>query len=168
MRTLLAAALLAAVPAGAVEIAAAPLDFALASAKTGKEVRLSSLRGKVVLVELWAENCGPCKKWKPYFEKLRAKYPSSEFAVVGINSGDSAETAARVLNARPSSYEELLDPDKTLLKSFHLMGVPMMVLVDPSGYVQWVSAGFTPDTPKDLEWRIDFWRPMPAAEAKKS
>src|SRR4051794_27568337 len=59
-------------------------DFALRDAD-GKEVRLSKLRGKVVLINFWATWCLPCKIEIPWFGSLRKKFGDSGLEVIGVS-----------------------------------------------------------------------------------
>jgi len=62
--------------------AAAP-DFALKDAH-GRTVKLSDYKGKVVLLNFWATNCGPCKIEIPWFAEFERTYKDRGFAVIGI------------------------------------------------------------------------------------
>lgn len=83
-------------------------DFALKSVPDGKEVRLSSLRGKAVLVNFWATWCEPCKIEMPSLVDLQKKYGPQGLQIVGV-AMDDAE-------------------DKEISTFAHKMGVNYMVL----------------------------------------
>lgn len=83
-------------------------DFALKSLPDGKEVRLSSLRGKAVLVNFWATWCEPCKVEMPSLVDLQKKYGPQGLQIVGV-AMDDAE-------------------DKEINTFAHKMGVNYMVL----------------------------------------
>jgi thiol-disulfide isomerase/thioredoxin len=65
-------------------------DFALKDLADGKEVRLSSLRGKAVLVNFWATWCEPCKIEMPWFVELQKKYEAQGFTVLGVAMDDAS------------------------------------------------------------------------------
>ena len=56
----------------------------------GKEIRLSELKGKVVLVDFWATWCGPCRAALPHVRKLYEKYHDKGFEVFCIADNDSS------------------------------------------------------------------------------
>jgi thiol-disulfide isomerase/thioredoxin len=83
-------------------------DFALKSLPDGKEVKLSSLRGKAVLVNFWATWCEPCKIEMPSLVDLQKKYGAQGLQIVGVAMDDA--------------------DDKEINTFAHKMGVNYMVL----------------------------------------
>ena len=83
-------------------------DFALKSVPDGKEVRLSSLRGKAVLVNFWATWCEPCKIEMPSLVDMQKKYGPQGLQIVGVAMDDA--------------------DDKEISTFAHKMGVNYMVL----------------------------------------
>jgi thiol-disulfide isomerase/thioredoxin len=83
-------------------------DFSLKSLPDGKEVRLSSLRGKAVLVNFWATWCEPCKIEMPSLVDLQKKYGPQGLQIVGVAMDDA--------------------DDKEISTFAHKMGVNYMVL----------------------------------------
>jgi thiol-disulfide isomerase/thioredoxin len=64
-------------------------DFSLKSLPDGKEIRLSSLRGKAVLVNFWATWCEPCKIEMPSLVDLQKKYGPQGLQIVGVAMDDA-------------------------------------------------------------------------------
>ena len=64
-------------------------DFALNSLD-GSSVKLSSLRGKAVLLNFWATWCGPCKVEMPWFVELQREYGPQGFQIVGVAMDDAS------------------------------------------------------------------------------
>lgn len=83
-------------------------DFALKSVPDGKEVKLSSLRGKAVLVNFWATWCEPCKVEMPSLVDMQKKYGPQGLQIVGVAMDDA--------------------DDKEISTFAHKMGVNYMVL----------------------------------------
>jgi peroxiredoxin len=69
-------------------------DFELASLD-GKQLKLSDLRGKAVLLNFWATWCEPCKIEMPWFEDLHKKYAGDGLEVVGVAMDDSGDDSIR-------------------------------------------------------------------------
>ena len=67
-------------------------DFSLTDI-TGKPLKLSDYRGKVVMLDFWATWCGPCRIEIPEFLELEKRYGPQGFAIVGISMDDSSQSA---------------------------------------------------------------------------
>jgi thiol-disulfide isomerase/thioredoxin len=66
----------------------AVIDFAFTPVDSNKETSLKDLRGKVVVIDVWATWCGPCKKELPGLKKLYEKYTKEGLAIVGVSLDD--------------------------------------------------------------------------------
>ncbi len=73
-----------AVPTAAPEVGQSAPDIALTS-PDGKVIKLSSLRGQVVLVDFWASWCGPCRKENPYTVEIYEAYKDKGFTVYSVS-----------------------------------------------------------------------------------
>src|SRR5689334_7958432 len=74
------------------------IDFTLPTVD-GKTVKLSSLRGKVVLIDFWATWCKPCKEELPLLEKLHQKMKAKGVVILAININKKKDDAARFVSA---------------------------------------------------------------------
>ncbi len=83
-------------------------DFEL-PALDGKNLKLSDLRGKAVLLNFWATYCGPCKIEMPWFVELQKEYGPQGFQVVGVAMDDaSTEDIAKFTKEMGVNYTILL------------------------------------------------------------
>jgi peroxiredoxin len=106
-------------------------DFTLQDLK-GKPVKLSDLRGKVVLVNFWATWCPPCRKEMPALDALYARFQPQGLVVLSISDEDLAKVAPFIAKAgyRPTV---LLDPGSTVHQQFHVEGIPKSFVFDRDG-----------------------------------
>ena len=139
---LTAAALLAGSPVQAASPAAAP-DFSL-PARDGSAVRLSELRGQVVMINFWATWCGPCRQEMPLLEQIHAKYEPLGFTLLGVNVETDSAPAQAWLKGVPVSFPILFDRENAVSAQFGVEAMPSSVLIDREGRVRHVHRGYKP------------------------
>jgi len=103
----------------------------------GSEFDLKSKKGTVLLVNLWATWCGPCRHEIPELEKIHAKYASQGFAVVGISVDNTAEAVHEFLKEMPIHYPIVLDPEERMPGLLNVTVLPTSVIVDRAGRMIW-------------------------------
>jgi thiol-disulfide isomerase/thioredoxin len=110
-------------------------DFELQALDGGK-VKLSSLRGKAVLLNFWATWCGPCKIEMPWFVELQKEYGPQGFQIVGVAMDDaSKEDIAKFARDLNINYPILLG-EETVGVSYGGVGVlPTTFFLDRDGKV---------------------------------
>ncbi|MFN0191111.1 MAG: TlpA family protein disulfide reductase [Aestuariivirga sp.] len=101
----------------------------------GKPVKLSDWKGKVVLVNLWATWCAPCRKEMPAFAELQKQLGGPDFEVVAISvDRKGAEASAAFLKETGADNLKLyVEPTAKVLNDLQALGLPATVLVDRSG-----------------------------------
>jgi len=129
------------VSAGVVQ-APAP-DFTLKS-DSGANLKLSELRGEVVLINFWASWCGPCRQEMPVLSELHDKYKDMGFTVLGVNVEENSGAARKLLRDMPVSFPVLFDNDSTVSKKYDVVAMPSTVLVDRDGNVRYLHKGYKP------------------------
>jgi peroxiredoxin len=115
-------------------------EFSLPSLR-GAKVSLAGLRGKVVVIDFWAQWCEPCKKELPQLDKL-AKEFAGKVVVVAINIDKQRDNAERLVKQLGISLEVLLDPSGAVAGSYDLPKMPSSFVVDKKGIVRFVHEGF--------------------------
>ena len=140
----LLAAILVGYLAGANAAAPQPApDFTLKSL-SGENLKLSELRGQVVLVNFWASWCGPCRQEMPLLDEMYQRYQKLGFTILGVNVEQDVAPAQAMLKENPVHFPVLFDPQSTASKLYNLNAMPTTVLVDRSGNVRYLHQGYMP------------------------
>ncbi len=137
---LAAATLSAPVAAGDLRGQPAP-DFALRSLD-GPNVRLSELRGEVVLVNFWATWCGPCREEMPLLNQIYQRYHAVGFELLGVNIDDVGSHATDMAHSLGVSFPVLFDEAKTVSKLYSVDTMPMTLLIGRDGTVRYLHQGY--------------------------
>jgi thiol-disulfide isomerase/thioredoxin len=96
---------------------------------------LDRYRGQVVLVNLWATWCTPCREEMPALERLYLRERSHGLVVLGIDQGESAETAAAFARSAGVRYPILVDEEQRYGGAYSAIGLPTSLLVDRQGHI---------------------------------
>jgi peroxiredoxin/outer membrane lipoprotein-sorting protein len=109
-------------------------DFTLRDL-AGKPVQLSSLKGKVVLLDFWATWCGPCRIEMPNIQKLHRELKARGLVVLGINEGEDAAKVRPFLKKYAYDFRILLDRQQTVGRLYKVTGIPTMFIIDRTGTI---------------------------------
>lgn len=104
---------------------------------------LSDYRGKVILVNLWATWCGPCKEEMPALQAYHDKYKDDGFTVIAINDGDPRADVLQFVEDFHLTFPVWLDPKYIATEeAFKTMNLPTSYVIDRDGIVRsyWVGA----------------------------
>lgn len=118
-------------------------DYRVERVGLGDSIGLrSEYAGKVVLVNLWATWCGPCKKEMPSMEQAYQTYRDRGFriAAVSLDEGDGASVRA-FADELGLTFDILQDRSNLSQQVYQAIGVPHSVLVGRNGRVAWVALG---------------------------
>jgi thiol-disulfide isomerase/thioredoxin len=112
----------------------------------GKPIQLSSLRGKVVLIDFWASWCGPCKKENPELVKLYQKYHGKGFEILGVSLDKSKDDWVKAIKDDQLTWLHVSDLQfwqNAAARLYAINGIPLSFLLDKDGKI--VAKGLTPD-----------------------
>jgi thiol-disulfide isomerase/thioredoxin len=120
------------------------------SALSGAPTSVASLKGKVALIDFWASWCGPCRMIAPRLGALSDRLGPQGFTVVGVTT-DEPEQANGFIEKHQMRYPSVVDTDGSTSRSYGIVGLPTMVLIDKKGVVRDVFVGFDPSGEAKLE-----------------
>ena len=116
-------------------------------------VKLSELRGKVVLINFWASWCIPCEQEAPELEATYRAYKDRGVVFLGIDWADNEADALNYLKRFGITYANGPDLGTKLGPKYHISGVPETFLVDQTGNVTFFKA--SPITQPELSAEIE-------------
>jgi cytochrome c biogenesis protein CcmG/thiol:disulfide interchange protein DsbE len=108
------------------------------TALDGTKVEPATMRGKVVVLEFFAQFCVPCRTAMPAAEAAQKQRPAVMF--VGVSEDDSAETAANVARSYGVTFPIVHDRGKALAGRLRVSELPATIVIDAAGVVRWVGA----------------------------
>jgi len=109
-------------------------DFSLKDAH-GRSLSLSSLRGKVVLINFWATWCPPCKAEMPSMNRLYNEIRNRGFEIVAISTDNSLSTIRDFLARNRIDFPVLFDETKSVTRQYHVFSMPTTFLIDRNGMI---------------------------------
>jgi len=123
-----------------------------AATLAGDTVTLASMRGNVVLMNLWATWCAPCRSETPYLEEIYEQYHDRGLEVVGISldTGDSADDVEMFAEEYGVTYTILHDPQMRGMDLYQAPGLPATFMIDREGILRWVRYGPILEGDKDF------------------
>lgn len=112
-----------------------------ASTLDGRPFELSN--DKVVLLNIWATWCGPCRVEIPELQVLHEKFASKGFEVLGVSVDDAgADHVVRdFVREQKMTYPVVLDPQGRIADLFQTTVIPTSALIDRQGKILWVHRG---------------------------
>jgi len=96
---------------------------------------LADYRGKVVVLNMWASWCTPCREEVPLLQKTQDRIAARGGTVLGIDTQDASADALQFLRARDATFPSLRDRDRSYVHEFGVTGYPETFLIDRRGRV---------------------------------
>ncbi|MDQ4120398.1 MAG: redoxin domain-containing protein [Acidobacteriota bacterium] len=108
----------------------------------GRKVRLSDLKGKVVMLNFWAAWCFGCVKEAPELVKLYDKYKSQGFEILAISTESEAERYKVAQFVKRHNFNFPVLYNETAAKLYNVEGFPTNIFIDREGKVKYRSLGY--------------------------
>lgn len=99
----------------------------------GDSINLSTLRGKVVVLNFWASWCGPCRDEAPALQAVAERYADQDVVVVGIAYTDTETNARAFIDEFGITYANGADIGTRISDRYNIQGVPETFIIDPNG-----------------------------------
>jgi thiol-disulfide isomerase/thioredoxin len=121
---------------------------------SGKEITLSGLKGRVVLLDFWATWCGPCKDSIPHLLKLYKTNEAKGFEIVGISlDKKDPEAVRRFVKSMGIPYPVLIAPEG-FERNYGVSALPTCLLIDKEGRTRERFIGFNSVIAKQMAAKI--------------
>lgn len=123
--------------------------------KDGKDISLSSLKGKVVYLDFWASWCGPCAQSFPFMSEMSKLRRKDGLEVIAISVDESRAEAEGFIAQHPSDLTIAYDPDGNCPREYGLETMPTSYLIDRKGQLRHVHRGFNRNDAEELTRTLD-------------
>jgi peroxiredoxin len=103
-----------------------------------KDLALSSLRGKIVLIDFWASWCGPCRKEMPNVKRAYEKYHSKGFEIYAVSLDDDRDAWLQAITKEGLQWPQVSDLKKWQSEAcalYAVQSIPFTVLIDKEGKI---------------------------------
>ena len=132
-------------------------DFTLKTLD-GQTVKLSSLRGKVVILDFWASWCVPCKKELPALDALAKRWADAgkpvQVLAVGVDK-ERAKAEKLLSGLKIDTLTVLLDPDGKTPSAYDVPTMPSSYVIDSKGLVKHVHSGYKSGDEKRIASEVE-------------
>jgi cytochrome c biogenesis protein CcmG/thiol:disulfide interchange protein DsbE len=120
-----------------------------------KELRLSELRGKVVLLDIWASWCVPCKDEMPTLDEMARRLRGKGVEIIAVSIDEDRGAAEQFLKRRKQwSLTVAHDPSGAIPDRLQPSKMPTSYVIDRNGILRHVNAGFEPADARRIEAQL--------------
>ena len=117
--------------------------FALQTLDGDRTVRLSDLRGQVVVVNFWASWCAACREEHPNFIAAWTRYQDQGVVILGVMFQDSPSAARDFMKQEGGDWPILVDPGERTALAYGVYGVPETFFIGKNGTVAYKQVGYS-------------------------
>lgn len=131
-------------------------DFELAELGAKEPFRLSTNRGRIVVLDFWASWCGPCVRALPEYVDVIAQEDRQQVIMLGINISDSPKKVREFLEDEDlDELRVLFDHRQQVAQQFSVTGIPHTVVIGKDGVIEHVQVGYSRNAASELKQLIE-------------
>lgn len=101
----------------------------------GSPVSLAQYRGRIVLMNLWASWCPPCRAEMPDLQRLQTAFVRDGIAIIGVNEGESPQRARSFADSLGIRFPVWIDASQRYGRTYAALGLPTTIILDRRGSV---------------------------------
>ncbi|MCU0655236.1 MAG: TlpA family protein disulfide reductase [Polyangiaceae bacterium] len=109
----------------------------------GSVIDLATLRGRTVVLKVFARYCEPCKRTLPFLEKFHKENPA--IVLIGISEDETESQARRMVEEFGLTFPVVLDQDNVLIGRLRISEMPATFVLDRRGVVRWYGDASQPE-----------------------
>jgi thiol-disulfide isomerase/thioredoxin len=133
----------------------APVPALKVESLSGKKIDVKSYRGRVLLLDVWASWCGPCKQELPMLDAMARRLKGQGIEVLAVSVDQERANVDKFLKGHGHwSLTIAHDPAGAIAERLQPDKMPTSYVIDRSGIVRYVNAGFVPDDAAVIERRL--------------
>jgi len=121
----------------------------------GKSLKLSELRGRIVILDFWATWCGPCVASLPKLTEMSQEYKGADVDLIAVNIEQTSAEVRSLLDRLKISPLVVLDTDGAVARAYQAQAIPQTVLIDPDGKIHQVFVGGGGDIETKIRESLD-------------
>lgn len=115
-------------------------DFKLTTLD-GRNISLSDLKGKNVMINFWASWCGPCTHEMPQIQAIYDKISDEDLMVITVNYQEAEDIVREYVKESDMDVPVLLDPSGEVCREYNVFSIPRTYFVNPEGNIYAVKFG---------------------------
>ena len=113
-----------------------PYPFQGEEFTTKTMISLDRLKGKYVLLDFWAEWCGPCIAEFPHLKELYSKTDRAKFEIIGIAGRSSFDGIKRLIDQHETTWPQIFSDDTNkIIEKYEIRAYPTVFLIDTEGII---------------------------------
>ncbi len=103
--------------------------------RSGEEINLDALKGKVVLLDFWGTWCGACRVSLPLLKELAAKADPAKLAIISVDEGDPRQKWEQYIQESGMTWAQVYDGDRSLYRAFGVDAFPRYFVLSRDGII---------------------------------
>lgn len=101
----------------------------------GKTSKLSDFNGKLIMLNLWATWCPPCRAEMPSMQKLYDDFKNKDFVIMAVSQGEDLNTVKKFLKSNNYSFPIFIDKNNEIARAYSTGSIPTTYLIDKEGFL---------------------------------